>query len=75
MRSALWRTGTEKSLNRLWEELDFGYGDLYNEGHVNESGADKVTACLLEYLREHYDGGSDWGRSGEPGDFFIKFLV
>ena len=40
-------------MNRCWEELDFGYGDLYNAGHVNSYGADKVTACLLAYLREN----------------------
>lgn len=39
-------------MNRLWEELDFDYGDLYNAGHVNGSGAGKVTECLLEYLEE-----------------------
>ena len=44
-------------MNLLWEELDFGYGDLYNDGHVNESGADKVTECLLAYLREGYQMG------------------
>lgn len=41
-------------MNRLWTELDFGYEDLYNEGHVNTGGADKVTDCLLEYLRENF---------------------
>ena len=44
-------------MNRLWTELDFGYGDLYNEGHVNAGGADKVTGCLLEYLRGRYFWG------------------
>lgn len=39
-------------MNRLWGELDFDYDDLYNAGHVNGSGANKVTACLLEYLGE-----------------------
>lgn len=38
-------------MNCLWDELDFDYNDLYNAGHVNSSGADKVTECLLEYLR------------------------
>lgn len=39
-------------MNRLWEELEFGYADLYNGGHVNGSGADKVTKCLLEYMED-----------------------
>lgn len=39
-------------MNCLWEELDFDYSDLYNDGHVNKSGADKVTACLFRYLEE-----------------------
>lgn len=38
-------------MNRLWKELDFTYGDLLDEGHVNRGGADKVTACLLDYLK------------------------
>lgn len=42
-------------MNRMWQELDFDYDDLGNEGHVNAKGADKVTACLLEYLKENYD--------------------
>lgn len=41
-------------MNRLWEELDFGYDDLYNDGHVNGSGSSKVTECLLDYLRTNY---------------------
>ncbi len=40
-------------MNRRWEELDFGYGDLYNAGHVNTYGADKVTACLWTYLKKY----------------------
>lgn len=42
-------------MNRMWRELDFDYADLANEGHVNAMGADKVTACLLEYLKKTYD--------------------
>lgn len=42
-------------MNRMWRELDFDYDDLSNEGHVNASGADKVTGCLVEYLKENYD--------------------
>lgn len=42
-------------MNRMWRELDFGYDDLGNEGHVNASGADKVSDCLVEYLKENYD--------------------
>lgn len=38
-------------MNRMWAELDFSYDDLYDEGHSSVSGADKVTACLLDYLR------------------------
>lgn len=45
-------------MNRMWRELDFGYDDLSNEGHVNAAGADKVTACLVEYLRENYDAAA-----------------
>lgn len=42
-------------MNRLWDELEFGYADLFDEGHANVSGADKLTARLLEYLEAHYD--------------------
>lgn len=42
-------------MNRMWEELDFTYADLYDEGHVNRSGSEKVTACLLEYLKNETD--------------------
>lgn len=42
-------------MNRMWEELDFGYADLYNEGHCNRGGAKKVTSCLAEYLMNTYD--------------------
>lgn len=42
-------------MNLMWEELDFGYHDLYDEGHVNASGADKITACLLDYLKANCD--------------------
>lgn len=45
-------------MNRLWAELDFGYDDLDNEGHVNASGAAKSMACLLQYLKEEYDIGA-----------------
>lgn len=41
-------------MNRLWQELDFDYDDLMNEGHVNSQGADKVTAYLIEYLKANY---------------------
>lgn len=41
-------------MNQLWQELDFDYADLMNEGHVNAKGADKITACLLEYLKANY---------------------
>lgn len=39
-------------MNSLWEELDFDYSDLYDAGHVNKSGANKVTKCLFKYLEE-----------------------
>lgn len=42
-------------MNLMWDELDFGYRDLYDEGHVNAAGADKVTAALLDYLKNHCD--------------------
>lgn len=42
-------------MNRMWTELDFGYGDLVDEGHVNRAGAAKVTGCLASYMRENYD--------------------
>lgn len=41
-------------MNRMWEEMDIGYGDFENEGHVNVAGSEKVTAVLLEYLKENY---------------------
>lgn len=41
-------------MNRLWQELDFDYDDLMDEGHVNRQGADKVTAYLTEYLKANY---------------------
>ncbi len=39
-------------MNRMWDELDFDYGDLYNEGHCNRYGAKKASAALAEYLME-----------------------
>lgn len=54
-------------MNRMWDELDFGYKDLYNEGHCNKKGALKVTNCLYGYLNEHYDLGVSKGR-GENND-------
>lgn len=39
-------------MNRMWAELDFGYDDLYDEGHASISGADKMTACLLDYFKK-----------------------
>lgn len=47
-------------MNRLWREMDFGYGDLYNEGHCNASGARKATDVLAKYLIDNYDL-SEWG--------------
>lgn len=41
-------------MNRQWEELDFGYGDLYDEGHCNKFGAAKVTGCLMDYITRNY---------------------
>lgn len=38
-------------MNRMYQELDITYDDLLDEGHVNRYGADKVTACLLDYLK------------------------
>ena len=42
-------------MNRMWTELQFNYWDLYDEGHVNDVGANKVTNCLIEYIKAHYD--------------------
>ena len=42
-------------MNRMWKELGFSYGDLYDEGHVNGYGAEKATNCLLQYLKTNYD--------------------
>lgn len=42
-------------MNRMWKTLDFGYSDLYNEGHCNKSGAKKVTYCLADYMLENYE--------------------
>lgn len=36
--------------NLLYDELNFGYDDLSNEGHVNKYGAEKTTNKLLEYI-------------------------
>lgn len=41
-------------MNRMWKELDFGYSDLYNEGHCNRNGAGKSTECLINYMMENY---------------------
>lgn len=49
-------------MNLLWKELDFGYGDLINEGHCNASGAAKVTAFLAEYIVDNYDMAELGGR-------------
>lgn len=48
-------------LNRKWDELEFGYADLANEGHCNGSGARKVTEYIGDYLLETYDT-AEWGR-------------
>ena len=37
-------------MNRMWSELDIDYTDLFNEGHLNASGANKATNCLADYL-------------------------
>lgn len=42
-------------MNRMWAELDVTYADLLDEGHANAAGADKFTACLLEYMKAHCD--------------------
>lgn len=42
-------------MNRMWKELNIDYKDLYNEGHLNGNGAQKVTDCLTLYLKEHCD--------------------
>lgn len=42
-------------MNLMWDELDFGYHDLYDEGHANAAGADKFTAALLDYLTANCD--------------------
>lgn len=42
-------------MNRMWQELDFGYQDLLDEGHCNEYGASKVTECIAEYILSNYD--------------------
>ena len=42
-------------MNRMWRELEFSYGDLANEGHVNGNGALKVTECLCGYLETNHD--------------------
>lgn len=42
-------------MNRMWKELDVTYTDLFDEGHANAAGADKFTACLLEYLKANCD--------------------
>lgn len=42
-------------MNRMWDEMEFGYDDLIDEGHVNQQGSEKSTAVLLEYLTENYD--------------------
>lgn len=46
-------------MNRMWKELDFGYEDLYNEGHCNIEGAKNVTNCLCGYLSKNYHLGDD----------------
>ena len=43
-------------LNRCADEIGMDYSkDFYNERHVNESGAVKVTKYVGEYLKENYD--------------------
>lgn len=42
-------------MNLSWDEMDFGYGDLMNEGHCNASGAVKTTDLLAEYIITNYD--------------------
>ncbi len=40
-------------LNRSWKELSFGYEDLYEAGHCNRNGAEKVSGALGDYLALH----------------------
>lgn len=42
-------------MNRYYKELDFGYADLFNEGHVNKAGAEKVSEFLADYIQKEYD--------------------
>lgn len=41
-------------MNKYYRELDFGYSDLFNEGHVNRSGAKKVSEFLAYYIQKEY---------------------
>lgn len=42
-------------MNRCYKKLDFGYADLFNEGHVNKAGAEKVSKFLADYIQKEYD--------------------
>lgn len=44
-------------MNRMWQEMKFGYSDLYNEGHCNQNGAKKVTNVLTDFLLSIDQGG------------------
>lgn len=49
-------------MNLSWDKMEFGYGDLMNEGHCNASGAAKATDLLAEYIIANYDIAELGGR-------------
>lgn len=42
-------------MNRMWKELDIGYYDLCDPGHLNLPGAKKICDYLFPYLKDNYD--------------------
>lgn len=40
--------------NVLYDELDFGYSDMHNVGHVNRTGSRKISTYLGQFIRDNY---------------------
>ncbi len=42
-------------MNEHWAEIEFGYADLRNEGHMNPGGREKTSLFLADYIWGNYD--------------------
>lgn len=69
--------GTYLGLNHNYEELGLDFErDYRDDGHLNDSGAAKVTKYLENYLLENYDLPDRRGQAGyEAWDEHVEFLA